>query len=58
MADDRAHIDEDNPKVIMYTNASNGHEYMIEKVLKVNQGLTHDVFKDPEVQINYDEYAE
>ena len=34
--DDRAHLDEDNPKVIMYKHASKGHEFMIEKELKVN----------------------
>jgi hypothetical protein len=58
MADDNAHIDDVNPKVIMYTNASKGHEFMVEKVLRVDQGLTHDVFKDPEPAPYQDEYAE
>ena len=28
--DDRAHIDEENPKVIRFTNASEGHEFMVD----------------------------
>jgi hypothetical protein len=42
--DDKAHLDDTNPKVIQFIYTSKGHEFMLDKVLKVNQGLTHDVF--------------
>jgi len=32
--DDKAHIDEENPKVIWYIHASEGHEYMKGSILK------------------------
>jgi len=47
--DEKAHLDEENPKVIRYTNASQGHEFMVGKILKPSEGLTHDVFKVPEI---------
>jgi len=46
--DDRAHIDPDAANIIQFTNASEGHEYLVDKILKQDQGLTFDVFKDPE----------
>lgn len=56
--DDRAHIDEDNPKVIMFLHASKGHEFMVERVLKPSDGvLTHEVFKDKE-PVNYEQQEE
>ena len=45
---DRAHLDEDNPKLIHFKFVSKGHEFMDDKVLKVNEGLSHDVFKEVE----------
>jgi len=47
--DERAHIDPEAANIIQFLNASEGHEYMVDKVLKQEQGLTFDVFKDPEV---------
>ena len=32
--DDKAHIDEENPKVICFYHASKGHDFMVEKILK------------------------
>lgn len=32
--DDKAHIDEENPKVIHFMHTSKGHEFMREKILK------------------------
>lgn len=46
--DDRAHIDADAQNIIHFLNASKGHEYLVDAVLKPDQGLTFDVFKDPE----------
>ncbi len=44
--DDRAHIDPDAQNIIRYLNASEGHEYMVDAILKPDQGLTFDVFKE------------
>lgn len=32
-ADDKAHLDEEAPKVIKYMHASRGHEFMVDVVL-------------------------
>ena len=48
--DDRAHIDADAANIIHFLNASKGHEYLVDKILKQDQGLTFDVFRDPEGQ--------
>lgn len=53
--DDKAHLDEDNPKVIMFVNSSDNHAFIKGKVLKSEQGMSHDAFKDPE---NYEEAVE
>ncbi|CDW73780.1 UNKNOWN [Stylonychia lemnae] len=46
--DDKAHVDEENPKVIWYIHASEGHEFIKGNILKSDQGISHDVFKEPE----------
>jgi hypothetical protein len=46
--DDKAHIDEENPKYIWFNTHDPSHSFMFEKVLKIDQGVTHDVFKDKE----------
>jgi len=46
--DDRAHIDADAQNIIHFLNASKGHEYLVDAILKQDQGLTFDVFKDAE----------
>lgn len=48
--DDRAHIDADAANIIHFLNSSKGHEYLVDKILKPEQGLTFDVFRDPESQ--------
>lgn len=46
-ADDRAHFDEEAPKVIKYTHASKGHEFMVDVVLTEETAqLSHEVFKE------------
>ena len=46
---DRAHIDREAPKVVKYIHASpEGHQYMIGKILKPGQGLSHNAFQAPE----------
>ena len=48
-ADDKAHFDEEQPKVIKYTHASKGHEFMVDVVLDETQApLSHKVFKEAE----------
>lgn len=48
-ADDKAHFDEEAPKVIKFIHASKGHEFMNEVVLTDEQApLSHEVFKAPE----------
>lgn len=46
--DDRAHIDEEASKIIHFMNATKGHEYLVDAILKQEQGLTFDVFKEDE----------
>lgn len=46
---DKAHIDREAPKVIKYIHASPAdHSYMIGKVLKPGQGISHGAFIAPE----------
>jgi hypothetical protein len=47
--DEKAHIDEENPKVINFLYSSKGHEFMTGKILKSDQGISHDVFKEQSV---------
>jgi hypothetical protein len=46
-ADDHAHIDEEAPKVLQYIHATKDHQFMIDRVLAPDSGITHDVFKEP-----------
>lgn len=48
-ADDKAHIDDEAPKVIQYLHATKDHSFMVDRVLGPDQGITHDVFKEPSV---------
>eukprot|EP00347_Sterkiella_histriomuscorum_P002901 403366357 len=56
--DDRAHIDNDNPKVVWYIHSSQGHEYMKGKILSNEQGVTHAVFNPPQVENEAEQYDE
>lgn len=47
--DDKAHADRENPKIIKFMYATEDHSYMKEKILKVDQGISHNVFKDAPV---------
>ena len=44
--DDKAHFDLDSPQIIKFLNATEEHKYLVDAVLKPDQGLTFDVFKD------------
>lgn len=44
--DETAHVDRDSDKIIHYLHATLGNEFMVDKVLKQDQGLTFDVFKE------------
>ena len=58
-ADDKAHFDEEAPKVIKFTHASKGHEFMVDVVLDEAQApLSHEVFKASEDEENPEEEAE
>lgn len=48
-ADDKAHLDEEAPKVIKFMHASKGHEFMVDCVLDNEQApISHEVFKEGE----------
>ena len=46
--DDRAHLDEENPKVIMFVNSSDDHTFIKGRILRSEQGMSHDAFREPE----------
>ena len=56
--DDRAHIDGDAQEIIHFVKATEGHEFLVDKRLRSDQGLTFDVFKDEEAPAKTDEDAE
>ena len=44
-ADEKAHLDEEAPKVIKYMHASKGHEFMVDVVLSQEEAvISHEVF--------------
>ena len=48
-ADDKAHMDEEAPKVIKFLHASKGHEFMVDCVLDETEApISHAVFKEGE----------
>lgn len=48
-ADDKAHLDEEAPKVIKFLHASKGHEFMVDCVLSQEEApISHEVFKEAE----------
>lgn len=46
--DDEAHIDNESPQIIHYMKATTGHEFLVDAILKQDQGLTFEVFKEDE----------
>jgi len=40
------HLNQDAPKVIKFTHASEDHKYIVSRTLTEEQGVSHDVFKD------------
>jgi len=55
---DGAHKDMDNPKVIRFITANDEFMFMKDKVLRNDQGVTHDVFKEEKVEEELDENGE
>ena len=47
--DDEAHIDNDSPQILNFCNATKEHQFLVDKILNKDEGLTFDVFKDVEV---------
>ena len=45
-AGENDHLDEEAPKVIRYLYANKGHQFVIDRCLAPDQGITHDVFKE------------
>lgn len=46
-SDETAHLLTEEPKVIQYSHTTKDHSFMIDRVLGPDQGITHDVFKEP-----------
>lgn len=44
--DDTAHLDTDASQQIHFMHSTAGHEFLVDKVLKPDEGITFDVFKD------------
>lgn len=55
--DDAAHINADAQKIVLFGQSTEGHEYIIDKKLTQDQGLTFDVFKNPEAPAEGEEAA-
>jgi hypothetical protein len=47
-SDDTAHLDPDAEQILRFCNANKQHEFLVNKTLSAKEGLTFDVFKDPE----------
>lgn len=48
--DDRAHFDADAQQIIHYLKSTEGHEFLVDKIQRQDQGLTFDVFKEGEAK--------
>lgn len=46
--DDKAHINEDAQVQLQFMNSSPEHEFMVDKILKQDEGITFDIFKEEE----------
>ena len=45
-AGENEHLDEEAPKVVRYLYATPDHKFLIDRCLKPDEGITHDVFKE------------
>jgi hypothetical protein len=48
--DDTAHLDTDASQQIHFMHSTGGHEFLVDKVLKQDEGITFDVFKEEETK--------
>lgn len=55
--DDKAHEDPEAVEIIKYIHASPDHDFLIEKTLTPEQGLTHNVFKPSDAEGEGDDKA-
>lgn len=46
-SDDKAHLDEENPKVLQYIRATKDHQFIVDRVLGPELGRTHEIFTAP-----------
>ena len=44
--DDTAHLDSEAAKIVLFSRADQEHEFLVDKILTKQQGLTFDVFED------------
>jgi len=47
-ADENAHINEEDPKVIQIIHASKEHRFMVDTYLKSDEGISHEAFAEKE----------
>lgn len=45
-ADENAHINEEDPKVIKIIHATQEHKFMVDTVLRSEEGISHDAFNE------------
>lgn len=45
---DDAHIDEAAPSVIHYISSTPNHQFLIDKTMSIDEGVTYDVFRPKE----------
>ena len=53
-ADENAHINEEDPKVIKIIHATQEHKFMRDSVLRSDEGISHDAFQENENEDNDD----
>ena len=56
--DDEAHLDNESEKCLLFQKSDKDHRFIVDSILEKSQGLTFDVFKDPEPDENAEPPAE
>lgn len=49
--DDNAHKDDEAQKVLHFLNSTKDHQFLVDQILKQEQGITFEVFKEEEVPV-------
>jgi len=55
---EKAHFDREAEKIIRFVTADPEHQFIVDKTLRQDEGLTCDVFKDPEPSEKQEEAPE